>query len=119
MPNPVIRWQVVTPDAASHSGFYAELFDWRVDDANALAYRQAASGAEHGIDGGFWPAPPGVKPFVQLFVEVEDVRAAFERALALGATAIAPPQALPDGDELAILHDPQGLSFGLVRPAAR
>ena len=26
-----------------------------------------------------------------------------------------PPQKLPDGDEMAILHDPAGIPFGLKR----
>ncbi len=117
MSNPVIKWQVITPDPEAHARFYGELFDWKLDLENALAYRQASSGDDRGIDGGFWPSPQGVRPFVQLFVEVEDVPAAFQRALELGGTAIVPPQMLPDGDELAILHDPTGMSFGLARTA--
>ena len=117
MGNPVMQWQVITPDPEAHARFYGELFDWKIDANNALAYRQSSSGDARGIDGGFWPSPPNVRPFVQLFVEVEDVPAAFQRALELGATAVVPPQKLPDGGELAILHDPTGMSFGLARTA--
>jgi predicted enzyme related to lactoylglutathione lyase len=54
--------------------------------------------------------------FVQLFVEVADVDAAIADAVKLGATVIVPKSVLPDGDTMAILHDPNGLSFGLVVP---
>lgn len=115
MTSPVIQWQVVTPAPEKHAAFYAELFGWSIDADNPLAYRRATSGSERGIDGGFWPAPPETRPFVQLYVEVEDVGVSFARAQELGCAVIAPPQALPDGDELAILHDPVGMPFGLVK----
>jgi hypothetical protein len=34
----------------------------------------------------------------------------------LGATIIVPKSVLPDGDTVAILLDPAGLSFGVYRP---
>jgi len=36
------------------------------------------------------------------------------KAERLGARAIIPPQTLPEGDVLAVMHDPQGIPFGLV-----
>ena len=35
---------------------------------------------------------------------------------ALGATVVVPKSELPDGDALAIVCDPAGLSFGMYRP---
>lgn len=112
MTNPIVQWQVITQDPAKHSAFYADLLGWKIDGDNRMAYRQTKIG--DGIEGGFWPAPEGTNPFVQLYVRVDDVRATFERAVELGCSPIAPPQALPDGAMLAILHDPQGMSFGLM-----
>ena len=64
-----------------------------------------------------WPAPGDASSFVQLFVEVEDLAAAVGKAVSLGGRVIIPPQVLPDGDALAILHDPEGIPFGLTKPA--
>jgi predicted enzyme related to lactoylglutathione lyase len=50
---------------------------------------------------------------VQLFMQVDDCPAHVARALELGASVLIPPQALPDGDVMAILKDPAGLSFGV------
>jgi predicted enzyme related to lactoylglutathione lyase len=44
---------------------------------------------------------------------------AFARTRGLGAQVIVPPQALPDGDALAILVDPEGRPFGLHRPPSK
>jgi predicted enzyme related to lactoylglutathione lyase len=61
-----------------------------------------------------WPAPPQLeRPFVQLFIEVDDVSAYLARATSLGATVIVPESVLPDGDSMAVLHDPAGMSFAI------
>ena len=55
--------------------------------------------------------------FVQLFIEVDNVASSVQKATELGATVIVPPQKLPDGSQLAILHDPEGVSFGIMSSA--
>ncbi|MGH7177764.1 MAG: VOC family protein, partial [Tepidisphaeraceae bacterium] len=74
-------------------------------------------GSDRGINGGIWPSPPQGHSFVQLFVEVDDVAQAVERAKELGGSVIIPPQKLPGGDELAIIHDPEHIALGLYKPA--
>jgi predicted enzyme related to lactoylglutathione lyase len=117
MGRPVMQWQMVTKDPERAAKFYGELFGWRVDPNNALGYRVVDTCSERGIDGGIWPAPAGAPSFAQLFVEVEDVGATVRDATARGATVIVPPQALPDGDEMAVLLDPNGMSFGVMKSA--
>lgn len=114
MSHPVVRWQIVSPDAAASARFYQHLFDWSCTQDNALGYREMRTGGD-GPDGGVWPAPSDARPFVQLFVRVPDVAAHVERATALGAAVIVPPTALPDGETMAVLHDPLGMPFVLCR----
>ena len=111
----VVRWQIVTPQAEESAEFYKKLFGWTVNRDNSLGFRELKTGSERGIDGGVWPAPPGAPSFVQLFIEVEDVDASIVAAAALGATTIVPRSMLPDGDEMAVLRDPTGVTFGLCR----
>jgi len=73
------------------------------------------TGNGRGINGGVWPSPPEGHNLVQLFVEVDDIDAALSKATSLGATIIVPKSELPDGDALAIVLDPAGLSFGMYR----
>ena len=119
MSNPVVRWQIISPEPERTAAFYQKLFAWRTSQANALGYRELSSGGEKGADGGVWPAPPGQAGFVQLFVEVDDVDATVAQATALGATVVIPKSVLPDGDTMAVLVDPAGISFGVCRLAAR
>lgn len=116
MSHPVMRWQIVTPAPKQASEFYCRLFGWTSTRDNQLNFEMIDTGSERGIAGGIWPAPPRAPSFVQLFIEVDDCVAMVEQARTLGASVLIPPQALPDGDTLAILQDPNGMSFGLVAP---
>lgn len=115
MPNPVVQFQIITKDPEATAQFYCELFGWHIDANNPLGYRRIDTRSTEGIQGGIWPAPPQAPTFTQMFVAVDDVKAAAEKAQSLGAKLLIPPTVLPEGDEMAVLHDPQGMSFALWR----
>lgn len=119
MGKPVVQWQVISKKPDEHAAFYAKLFDWTVQGDNPLGYRMIDTGSERGIPGGFWPAPPEVPPFVQLFMEVENLEECIAQSTALGGTVIIPPQNLPGGEAMAVLRDPLGMSFAIYRPAVK
>src|ERR1700754_4837448 len=114
--NPVVQWQIVAKEPEAVARFYASLFGWKVNTNNALGYRAIDTGSPRGINGGVWPSPPEGHNLVQLYVEVDDIDVCIAKAQALGASVIVPKSELPDGDALAIVLDPAGLSFGLYRP---
>lgn len=113
---PVMQWQLLAKDAERATRFYAGVFGWNVRTDNALGYRTVETGAGRGIDGGIWPTPPEGRAAVQLFVEVEDFDTCIARARELGGAVLMPPQKLPDGDEMALITDSEGLTVGLFRP---
>jgi hypothetical protein len=115
--NPVLQFQIVSKEPEKTASFYSELFGWRIDANNPMGYRRIDTGTDKGIQGGIWPAPPQSPSFAQLFVEVDDVKGSVARAEKLGAKLLIPPTVLPEGDEMAVMHDPQGLSFALWRKA--
>lgn len=117
MGRPVMNWQIMTKNPDRLAAFYTQLFGWTVNADNPLGYRQIETGSPRGIGGGIWPAPPEAPSFVQLFIEVEAVKTALDRCVALGGSVIIPPQKLPRGEEMAILRDPEGVSFGVFAPA--
>ena len=116
MGQPVMQWQILARDPDKLTAFYAKLFGWRVNADNPMGYRMVDTGSERGINGGVWPIGSEGHPLVQLFVEVNDVAACVAQAEQLGGQVLIPPQVLPDGDELAIVLDTEGLSLGLMKP---
>ena len=115
MGNPVMQFQIISKSPEETAQFYSSLFGWKVDADNPMGYRRIDTGSASGIQGGIWPAPPQAPNFVQLFTAVEDVGAAVEKAVSFGAKVLIPPTKLPEGDEMAVLHDPQGMSFAVWR----
>jgi uncharacterized protein len=117
MPNPIVRWQIVTPEPAKAADFYRNVFGWELSSANSLGYRELRTGAKSAtsVDGGVWPSPPGQPGFVQLFIEVADLDRCISKATELGAKTLVPKSVLPDGDSMAVLLDPTGISFGICR----
>jgi uncharacterized protein len=100
--------------------FYEQVFGW--------SHRTSESGSgqppytEFLKDGqslaGAWEmsqmVPAEVPSYWQVYFDVDDVDKAFDRAIDLGATAVVPPQDAM-GVRWAIVTDPQGASFGLVK----
>jgi len=77
----------------------------------------ADTGSEKGISGGFWPAPPEATAFVQLFTEIHDMQQTIRKVTDNGGSVLMPPQTLPAGEQMAVLRDPLGVTFGVVVPA--
>lgn len=113
MNNPVMQFQILSKQPEETAAFYGELFGWKVNSDNPMGYREINTGSADGIQGGIWPAPPQAPNFVQLFIAVDDIKAYAAKAESLGAKILIPPTTLPGGDAMCVLHDAQGMSFGL------
>jgi predicted enzyme related to lactoylglutathione lyase len=112
-----MQFQIISKKPDETASFYSGLFGWKIDADNPMGYRRIDTGSKEGIQGGIWPAPPQAPNFVQFFVAVSDVKTAVQKAEELGAKVLIPPTLLPEGDELAVMHDPAGMSFGVWRLA--
>jgi predicted enzyme related to lactoylglutathione lyase len=115
MGQPVMQWQILAREPDKLAAFYTKLFDWKIHTNNALNYRTVDTGSKRGIGGGIWPAPPEGHSMVSLYVEVEDVAKFVGKAQSIGGKVIIPPQKLPDGDEMAVILDPEGIPVGLFK----
>jgi len=112
-----VQFQILSKAPEETARFYAALFGWTVDADNPMGYRRIHTGSKDGIQGGIWPAPQQASNFVQLFMAVDDVSVSVRKAVELGAKTIIPPTTLPEGDEVSVMLDPQGMSFAVWRRA--
>jgi predicted enzyme related to lactoylglutathione lyase len=62
--------------------------------------------------------PAAVPSYWMVYFGADDVDAAFAKAIAAGAHEMLPPRDFPGG-RFAILGDPQGAAFGILKMAAR
>ena len=98
-------------DPAGLAGFYAELFDGKVESADADSAQVAGGPVGLGfqrVEGYRAPAWPQSSGQLHFDIEVDDVAAAVTRLTAAGATV---PDAQPGGADWTVLLDPEGHPF--------
>lgn len=81
-----------------------------------LAVAAHAAGVRLMPDGYRAPTTSTRVAHVEIAFTVDDVRGAFERAVAAGAAVLAAPYELPWGQEVAYVRSPEGTLIGLCAP---
>lgn len=110
MSNVVNYFEIGTPDAGATTTFYGDLFGWPIGEPSD-GYRFV-----DGEKGGVWDTTSiGGGSWAIFYVQVDDVKAAIDKASGLGA-AVVVPYTDSDALEFAHLQDPQGNRFGVWRP---
>lgn len=102
--------------------FYTAVFGWSVKSSpmgeGQPPYNEFQIGGQSVA--GAWEmnptVPAEVPSYWQIYFAVDDVDAAFRKALDLGAEEMVAPQDYPGG-RFAILSDPQGASIALLQPS--
>jgi uncharacterized protein len=124
--NPVVHFEIYADEPERLAKFYGDLFDWKIEKAEAAAgqdYRMVKTvetddrgrptGQAGGINGGIAKRPAGFKGHTANYVSVESLDGALERAQKLGATVSRARSAVPRMGWFAILSDPEGNPFAL------
>jgi uncharacterized protein len=118
MGRPVTHFEVMGKDGEKLRRFYAQLFDWKIDADNALAYglvERETNVEGVGIPGGIGGIPDGMAGHLTFYVEVPDVEAALAQAEQLGGTRLMGPSEIQPGVELGQFSDPEGHMVGVVK----
>ena len=112
MGNPTMWFEVAARDRESMKGFYSGLFEWKLNDMEAMPYTGVETGGP-GIPGWIGEAPEGGEGHVTFYVEVDDVEAGLAKAESLGANRVMGPVEIPSG-EIGLFADPEGHVVGLM-----
>jgi uncharacterized protein len=114
----VFVWdELGTTDVDGAQRFYEEVFGWTTSDMGPEygGYRIFNRG-ETGIAGVMALPDATVPPHWQPYVAVDDPDATTAKAKELGGAALMEPMDVPKVGRLAVLRDPQGATFGIIRP---
>lgn len=115
MPNPFVHVELNTTDVAKAKSFYGQLFDWKLEDVpmgQGGSYTMINVG--EGTGGGLMKHPvPGAPSSWLAYVLVDDVRAATDKARALGATIAKDVTEIPEAGWFSVIVDPTGAALGL------
>ena len=120
----VFVWdELGTNDVDGAQRFYEEVFGWTTNDMGEDfgGYRvfDRAGGTGQGHAGLMQLQDPAVPPMWTPYVGVDDTDACCARATELGATVIIGPMDVPTVGRFAILKDPQGAVFAIIKTEPR
>lgn len=111
MAAPVVHFEIGGRDVAKLCDFYVALFDWKIDMTDPSYGLVTDEGG--GIGGGIMQIREDMRPYVTVYVSVDDLGAALERAQSLGGSILLGPTPLPSIGEFALFSDPEGNLIGL------
>jgi uncharacterized protein len=118
MGNPVVHFEIVGKDTKTLRDFYAQAFDWQIEQMpseGGIDYAMARPGGDHGIDGGIGAGMDPSQSYVTFYVEVPDIDATLAKLQSLGGSTVMPAMQVPNGPRIASFSDPGGHVIGLIQ----
>ena len=113
-PNPFVHVELNTTDPVKAKSFYGQLFNWKLEDVPMGEFVYTMINVGTGTGGGMMKHPvPGMPSSWLAYVDVDDLRAATEKARSLGATIVRDVTEVPGAGAFSILLDPTGAALGL------
>ena len=114
MGRPVVHFEIGCRDRAKTGDFYSKLFGWQITAAGPASNVQ--TGSPKGIPGHITSLGHEPEHYIMFYVDVEDVKAALDKAVELGGKTIVGPVKIPTGT-FAWFSDPDGNTIGLLQSA--
>jgi uncharacterized protein len=118
VPNSFCWNELSTPDTAEAGDFYAGLFGWgkKTQDMGEMVYTSFMNG-DRPVGGMYSPTPEmgPIPPNWMVYFAVDDTDAKVAKANELGANIIVPAADIPGTGRFAVIQDPQGAVFGIIK----
>jgi predicted enzyme related to lactoylglutathione lyase len=114
----VFVWdELGTSDVDAAQRFYEEVFGWTTSDMGPDygGYRIFNRG-DTGVAGLMTLPDSSIPPHWQPYVAVDDPDATAKKATELGGSVLMEPMDVPEVGRIAVLRDPQGATFGIIKP---
>ena len=121
MANRVVHFDIYADNVERAIAFYQKVFGWTIQKVDGMDYWLIKTGeGEPGIDGGLGQRTSPTNGDIPQFgytctVDVEDVNAAFEAALAAGGAEVHKPGPIPGVGYIAYVRDTEGNHLGLMQ----
>lgn len=109
---PVVHFELRALEPERQRAFYAGMFNWDIGDGPIMTIPAGIGGPEPGPAGHILQAGAAG---VSLYIQVRDLEASIERAVALGGQAVGAPFPVPNGPTIATIVDPEGNRVTLVQ----
>lgn len=115
-PNSVVWNELATREPEKAATFYRSILGWdhRYDEANSyyVFTNQGRMAAGMITMNEQWE---GIPPHWMVYFAVDDAQAMADKAASLGGTVAVPPQEIPGTGTFAVIQDPQGAVFSIIK----
>ena len=116
--------ELATRDTKAAETFYTQLFGWtaKIGGAGtAMEYTEFNNQGQPGIGMMRMPdqMPASVPPYWMPYFQVDDCDASVAKATATGASVRVPPTDIPNAGRFAVMTDPQGAVFAVIKLAGQ
>ncbi|OLD99127.1 MAG: hypothetical protein AUG91_07450 [Actinobacteria bacterium 13_1_20CM_4_69_9] len=113
MANPVMWFEIMGKDSAGLQRFYREVFAWKLSPpVKEMGNYSMLERPDTGIGGGIGEGDARVS----VYVETPDPQRFVDKAVAAGATVLMPVTEITPTTTIAMLMDPAGNTFGVMKP---
>ena len=112
---PVVHFEIGCRDRARSGDFYSKLFGWQITTVGPAA--NIDTGNPQGIAGHITSLGHEPEHYTMFYVDVDNVQAALDQAVALGGKKVVGPVEIPTGI-FAWFSDPDGNTIGLLKKKA-
>jgi uncharacterized protein len=110
---PFVHLELNTTDLAKAKSFYSQLFGWTFDDTDMGSFGiYSTFKPDTGPGGGMMSLPDAPKTWLA-YVNVDEIRAATDKAKSLGATVVVDSQPVPGHGIFSVVQDPTGVAIAL------
>ncbi len=118
VPNSPVWNELGTTDTAKAGDFYANVFGWTKQQFPGPMEYTVFNNDDKGVGGMYLITPEmgPIPPNWLTYFAVEDCDAKVAKATELGANVMKPAEDIPGVGRFAILMDPQGAAFALLKP---
>lgn len=114
--------ELATRDIAGAETFYREMFGWTAQAMEMPTGRYTVFSTKDGMAGGMYAITPemgDMPPNWGIYFAVDDCDARAAKAGSLGGAVCLPPTDIPGVGRMAMLTDPQGAAFSILKLAPR
>jgi predicted enzyme related to lactoylglutathione lyase len=116
-----IWYELITTDPKTAQSFYGDVVGWTFEDMPSGDMTYTVASANGNGVGGLMLIPPeakamGAQPHWSGYVYVDNCDAAAEKIKGLGGSVIRPPADIPGIGRFAVVADPHGAVFEIMKP---
>jgi predicted enzyme related to lactoylglutathione lyase len=108
---PVVLFEIGCRDRARTSDFYSKLSGWQISTGPAGTIH---SGNQQGIQGHITSLGHEPHHYTSFYIDVEDVQASLDQAVAMGGRKLVGPVKIPTGT-FAWVDDPEGNMIAIIQ----